>query len=179
MSVRRSMKQAVVEHVTSQGWPDFQAAIVAAPGKPNPDCGVLFLGVWGASRQWASKTSAEVQMAVNLTLTMRIDTPSDRWSVSLDELEDGFDEVMDTLASILYQGQNEIRARADELMPAGLTGFVEAPRPLSDGEPVRCTADWWDARPGRGEGDGLIYGFRSTLQFGGWTFIHPWNSANL
>lgn len=182
MSVRRAMKQAVVEYLgANDGWLPEHIAITGTGGKPRPNCGDWFVGVWGAQRQWNMTTAAQVSMSVNVTLTQRFNGPVDRWDVALDELEEGFDERMDHLASILFAGQNEIRARADDLMPAGLGGFVEAPHPIYDSEPEPVRADWFHSSDdgGRNQGDGNLYGFKSTLLYGGWTFIHPVSLARL
>ncbi len=174
------MKKAVVDAVAGfSGWDADTVRIVGAGGKPDPNCGNWFLGVWGGPRQWLMKTAASAGMSINLTMTMRFNGPMDRWGEGLDELEEGFDERMDALCSALFAAQNTIRAAADVLMPSGKKGFVRAPRPISDPEPQQVRADWFNAEAGKGIGDGLVYGFAATLVYGDWTFDHPVSSAAL
>ncbi len=185
MSIRRTMKQATLEICKAEmGWLAGQVAIVRRGGKPRPDCGEWFLGIWAGTREWGMTTASYPRMSVQLTLTLKISGPIDRYDVALDEEEDGFDDHMDQLAGFLFANQNKIRERADQLMPAGCTGFVCAPRPINDPEPETVGPQWFDGAPANhripgGIGDGDICGFRSTLIYGGWTFQHPWDTDSL
>lgn len=190
MSVRRAMKQATREFLTSTGgWNLYDCAITRRGGKPHPACGEWFLSIWGGQRTSGIKTAQDYKLSINLTLTRRFSGPMDREDLALDKEEEGVDEKMDVLLSFLYSNQNEIRYRADELMPAGYGGFVTAPYPIQDMEPEEVGPQWFGGTAGhitrgihRGEfagGDSQVYGFKANLVFGNWTFIHPVSTGQL
>ncbi len=181
MSIRRAFKQAVVEYLKEDaGLDPSSIAIVGNEGRPRPDCGELFLGVWGGSRTYGIKTAIDVSLSINLTLTKRFTGPIDRYDQALDAEADGMDDLLDGLVSLLTMHQNRIRARAEALMPPNTGGTSTAPRVLSDtSEPVPVGADWFEAGPGTGKGGALIYGLKSTLVYGGLGIIHPVPTAEV
>lgn len=184
------MKQATLQYVKQlQGWQDGDIAIVrggSQGGRPRPDCGEWFLGIWGGNMQQrgVERTSPYVNLAINLTLTRKFTNPIDRWDVSLDAEEDGISERLTTITNLLWKYQNEIRDRADKLMPVGKGDFIEAPYPVSVSDVNPVGPEWFASQPANwrqpgGRGDGNIYGMVSTINFGGWTFQHPYSTASL
>lgn len=179
-SARRAFKLAIVEYLSANAGMDAGAiAIGAAPGRPRPECGEWFICVWGGSRSFGIKTALDVTQSVNLTLTKRFTGPIDRWDQALDAEDDGFDERMGALVSLLMAGQNDIRKRTAELMADGVDGTSEAPYPMNDPEPQPVGAEWFEAEAGPGKGGGQIYGLQSTLVYGGLRITHPWDQAVL
>ncbi len=186
MSHQRAMNQATLELVkANMGWQDGEIAVRRSPGRPRPDAGSWFLAIWNGPQTWGLKTAQELFPSVNLTLTKRFNNPHDRDDDVLIAEEDGITEKMAVLTSTLYALQNDIRYRADELMPEGYSGFVTAPKPMSVTAAEECTAQWFGGTQAhethgktRGQftgGDSGVYGLRMTVNFGNWSFIHPWD----
>ena len=190
MSVYRAMNQATLELIRANGGFAEEASAITRKGKPRPGFGGdFFLSVWGGQQQWRLKTAQEVWMQNNLTLTKRFTKPHDRDDEELIQEEYGIMEQMNYLCSLLYSLQNEIRDRADELMPEGYKGFVTAPKPMSVTDAEDCGPQWFGGSHGhetrgstRGQysgGDAEVYGLKTTVTFGDWSFIHPWDTGRI
>lgn len=181
MRLKGAFKLAVVEYLAENlGIDKGAVAVGAKPGKPRPDCGDLFVCVWGGGRTFGLKTGLDVTQAVNLTLTKRFTGPMDRWDVALSAEEDGFDELAGRLICLLTAGQNQIRELVAAKLPDQVDGTSEAPRVLNDPEADPVGADWFGATTQNAQKGTLdVYGFAATIAFGGLRVTHPWDTAQL
>jgi hypothetical protein len=189
--IKAAFKKATCQFlVETAGLDDGAIAIVGKPGKPRPNCGPWFYGVWGGGRAWQMKTALDALVNVNITITKRLEQPLDRLDDALDAECDGIDEAVGRLITLLWNGQNLIRSMTAALMDDGVPtildgvggssdGTSEAPRVLNDSEPDYCGPDWFSSPPVGGPEALQVYGLQATVVFGGLRITHPWDSAVL
>jgi len=179
MRIRAAIKRAIRDAIRQNcNFKQEECDIVAPPGRPHPVAGKWFVGIWDGSRSWEHSGSVMMRMNFNVTVSMKITAPQDRIGtkeLDLSEQQEGLNEVVGRISSMLFAWQWKIAAEVNSNLAAvtasSVNGILEAPRPLNDGPPEECTADWFGgiqpADKWRTNTRGLPAGYRCTINYGG------------
>ncbi len=179
MRLRAALKRAVRDAIRQYcGFAEGECDITPPPGKPHPRAGRWFVAVWDGPRSWEHSASLMMRLSVNITVSLSVgNTPTDRLGTkAIDQAsdpQDGLNERVGQIATMLYSQQWSIAQQADNLMSAGpgnsgiVNGILEAGRPLSDTGPEERPHSWWNSLQPQATTVPAAAGYACTLTYGG------------
>lgn len=174
MRVRSALKRAVRDALREFcNFADTECDITPPPGQPFASAGKWFVAVWDGTRSWEHSGSVMTRLSVNITVSLKINAPHDRIGnkeIDLSEQQEGLNDRVGRICSMLFAQQWVISQYFNNFLGTQFNGMLEAPRPISDGPPEECTAEWFHgempAKLWQTPTRKLPAGYRCTINYG-------------
>ena len=168
MRVRAALKLAVRDALRQElGLQPGECDVCPPPGRPHPRAGRRFLAVCDGPQTSQHTMSIDSYYTFLVVGSMQAgQAPFDRLGTGLIDAEAGINDLIESVAAVVFAKQWAISTDADAKLSPAVNGVLEAPRPTNLTTAEEVGYDWFGAEPPQqARGVRAVAGYRASVAF--------------
>jgi hypothetical protein len=167
MRLRAALKAAVRDCLRIElGFTAGECEVCPQPGRPFPSAGQRFLAVCDAQQTANHTMSVDSYYTFQVVASVKVGAvPFDRTGVGVIDAEQGVNDLVESVAAVVFAKQWQIVGDANAKLSPAVNGVLEAPRPMNLGTPEEVGFDWFGAEAPQGRGGRTVAGYKASVSF--------------